>query len=212
MEILRDRRIQKSECRDQNAELQMPREKGMAAAAKSESRMQILECRESANVSHEEVRCKMQHCKLPTVNLKLHAGGVAALVCIGLMMLAGSASAQPVGSGVGSKYYVWGQVNSPGAYSFVASPDIVELLSAGGGPTENANLRQVVLIRAVTQKRTRVDLQKLMSSGQVLRLTPGDVVIVPSSPWYNIRDWFTAITMTSTLVTLAITIVNWAGK
>jgi hypothetical protein len=158
----------------------------------------------------------MQHCKLPTANWKLHASGVAALVCIGLMALAGLVQAQPVRSGAapmadvpGSKYYVWGQVRGPGAYSFIASPDILELISAAGGPTENANLKRVVLIRAVTQTRMRINLQAMLDKGQVMRLSPGDVVIVPSSPWYNIRDWFTAVTMTSTLVTLVITILNW---
>jgi protein involved in polysaccharide export with SLBB domain len=107
--------------------------------------------------------------------------GRAVLVCA-LLALSSGLVAQPAGV-AGSKYYVWGEVRSPGAYSFIASPDIVELLSAGGGPTENANLRRVTLIQAMTQKRTRIDLQRMMDSGQVLRLAPGDVVIVPSSPW-----------------------------
>ncbi len=143
---------------------------------------------------------------------------VAVLVCAGLMALAGIVSAQPVRSGVaaadvpGSKYYVWGQVRSPGEYSFIASPDIVELLSAGGGPTENANLRRVVLIRAVTQKRIRIDLQKMMDSGQVVRLAPGDVVIVPSSPWSRIRDGLVVLTSAASLVTVVLTIMNWAAR
>jgi len=109
----------------------------------------------------------------------------------------------------GSKYYVWGQVRSPGAYSFIAAPDIFELLSAGGGPTENANLKRVVLIRAVTQKRTMVNLEATLDSGQILRLSPGDVVIVPTSAWYSIRNGLTVVTSVATLVTLAITILNW---
>ncbi len=125
-----------------------------------------------------------------------------------LLVAVGWAWAQPASQVPGSKYYVWGRVRSPGAYSFVASPDIVELLSAGGGPAENANLRRVVLIRAVTQKRTRIDLQKMMDSGQVLRLAPGDVVIVPSSPWYNVRDWLTVVTSAATLIILVLTIMN----
>ena len=132
---------------------------------------------------------------------------------------AGVVSAQTARSGSasvadvpGSKYYVWGQVRSPGAYSFIASPDIVELLSTGGGPTESANLRRVVLIRAVTQKRTRIDLQKMMDSGQVARLAPGDVVIVPSSPWYYIRDGLVVLTSAASLVTVVLTIMNWAAK
>ena len=145
------------------------------------------------------------------------SGVVAVLVCAGLLAMAGVVWAQPVRSGVapaadvpGSRYYVWGQVRSPGAYSFIASPDIVELLSAGGGPTENANLRRVTLVRAVTQKRTQIDLQKMMDSGQVLRLAPGDVVIVPASPWSYIRDGLVVLTTAATLVTVVLTIMNWA--
>jgi len=137
-------------------------------------------------------------------------------ICIALALSAGIISAQPVRSGSapvsqlpGSKYYVWGQVRSPGAYSFVAAPDIFELLSAGGGPTESANLKRIVLIRAVTQKRSSVNLQAMLDSGQILRLSPGDVVIVPTSAWYSIRDGLTVVTSVATLVTLAITILNW---
>ena len=140
------------------------------------------------------------------------------MLLLGLVMT-GVVWAQPVRSGVapaadlaGSKYYVWGQVRTPGAYSFVASPDIVELISAGGGPTENANLNRVVLIRAVTQKRTRIDLQRLMGSGQVVRLSPGDVVIVPSSPWSRIRDGLVVLTSAASLVTVVLTVMNWAER
>ena len=141
-----------------------------------------------------------------------------ALLLVALLALAVPVSAQTTRSGTapvsqmpGSKYYVWGQVRSPGAYSFVAAPDILELISAGGGPTENANLRHVILIRAVTQKRMRINLQAMLDKGQVERLSPGDVVIVPSSSWANVRDWLTVLTSAATLVTLVLTIVNITG-
>jgi protein involved in polysaccharide export with SLBB domain len=136
--------------------------------------------------------------------------GRAVLVCA-LLAISSGLVAQPAGVS-GSKYYVWGQVRSPGAYSFIASPDIVELLSAGGGPTENANLRRVTLIQAMTQKRTRIDLQRMMDSGQVLRLAPGDVVIVPSSPWSYVRDGLVVLTSAASLVTVVLTIMNWAAR
>jgi hypothetical protein len=130
-----------------------------------------------------------------------------------LLVVAGWALAQPAGSQVpGSKYYVWGQVRSPGAYSFIASPDILELLSAAGGPTDNANLTRVVLIRAVTQKRVRINLQAMLDKGQAVRLSPGDVVIVPSSPWYYIRDGLVVLTSVASLVTVVLTIMNWAAR
>ena len=132
-----------------------------------------------------------------------------------LLAACGRAFAQPASSsmlrGSGSACYVWGQVRSPGAYGFVANPDILELLSAGGGPTEYADLRRVVLIRAVSQKRLSINLQAMLASGQVVRLAPGDVVIVPSSPWYHVREWISIVTVASTLATLALTIVNRVG-
>ena len=135
---------------------------------------------------------------------------VAVLVTVG-----GTVLAQPVSSArpqpPGSAYYVWGQVRAPGAYNFVANPDILELLSAGGGPTENASLTNVALIRALDQRRTTVDLRAMLASGQVIRLAPGDVVIVPTSGWYQVRNWFSVVTVASTLATLTLTIVNLVG-
>ena len=107
------------------------------------------------------------------------------------------------------KYYVWGQVRGPGAYSFSANPDIVELLSAAGGPTEYADVRHVTLVRATTQKRTRIDLKKMLDAGQVVPLSPGDVVMVPNSPWYAIRDGLSITTTVVSFATLALTIMNW---
>jgi len=131
-----------------------------------------------------------------------------------LLVVAGWALAQPAGSGSapGSKYYVWGQVRAPGAYSFISSPDILELLSAGGGPTENANLKRVVLLRAVTKKRMSINLQTMLDKGEVVRLSPGDVVIVPSSAWYYIRDVLTVVTTASSLITVVLTLMNWAQR
>jgi protein involved in polysaccharide export with SLBB domain len=134
---------------------------------------------------------------------------------VALLVIAGRTLALPVSSSVlqasGSACYVWGQVRLPGAYSFVANPDIMELLSVGGGPTENADLRRVVLIRAVSQKRESINLEAMLASGQLVRLAPGDVVIVPSSPWYHVRDWISILTVASTLATLALTLANKVG-
>lgn len=135
---------------------------------------------------------------------------VAALLAAG-----GRAFAQPLSSPMlqtpGSACYVWGQVRAPGAYSFVANPDILELLSAGGGPTENANLANVILIRAESQQQSNINLRRMLASGQVVRLAPGDVVIVPSSTWYRVRDWLSVVTVASTLATLAVTILYKVG-
>lgn len=106
------------------------------------------------------------------------------------------------------KYYVWGQVRSPGAYSLGANADLVELISAAGGPTGYANLDRVTVVRAVSQKRVRVNLNRVLGAGEVYRLSPGDVVIVSGSPWYYIRDGITVAGSVGALVVLVLTIMS----
>jgi len=106
------------------------------------------------------------------------------------------------------KFYVWGQVQSPGAYRLSANPDIVELLSAGGGPTEKADLSRVTLVRGVDQRHQTLNLRRLLNSGQTLTLSPGDVVIVPESFWYRFRDEITIVTSLAVFVNLYFTIAN----
>ena len=134
------------------------------------------------------------------------------LVLCGLLALVGRVSAQPVQSqGPVFKYYVWGQVRTPGAYSLGGNPDIVELLSAAGGPTQYADVRHVVLVRASTQKRIRVDLKRMLGAGQVVPLSPGDVVMVPDSPWYTMRYVLDVATTVASFATLTLTILIFAG-
>jgi len=138
---------------------------------------------------------------------------VPVAVVAALLLCAGWVSAQPAQSQAPVfKYYVWGQVRVPGAYSLGANPDIVELLSAAGGPTTYADVRHIVVVRAVTQKRMGIDLRKMLGAGEVVPLYPGDVVMVPNSPWYSIRDGLTATTAIVSLATLVFTIMNWVAK
>jgi len=132
-------------------------------------------------------------------------------VVVALLVVAGWALAQPTGSRAPVfKYYVWGQVRSPGAYSLGGNPDLLELLSAAGGPTQYADVRHVVLVRATTQKQIKVDLKKMLTAGQVVPLSPGDVVMVPNSPWYIIRDGISIVTTVVSFTTLVLVIVNGA--
>lgn len=110
------------------------------------------------------------------------------------------------------KYYVWGQVRSPGAYSLGANPDIVELLSAGGGPTPEANLRRVVLVRAVNNERRRVNVARMLERGDVISLTPGDVVIVPRSWWYSVREQFVVVSTVAVLVNLGLMLYSLGDR
>lgn len=104
------------------------------------------------------------------------------------------------------KFYVWGQVRAPGAYWLSANPDIVELLSAGGGPTEQSDLNRVVLVRGVDQRRRSINLRQLLNGGQTITLSPGDVVIIPEAFWYRFRDQLAIVTSLATFVTLYLTV------
>ena len=153
--------------------------------------------------------------RLPSSVFRLRS---SACVLAALLVVAGWALAQPAQSGSSPmsqapvfKYYVWGQVRGPGAYSLGANPDLLELLSAAGGPTEYADVRHVVLVRATTQKRMNINLKKMLDAGQVVPLSPGDVVMVPNSLWYRIRDGISIVTTISSFATLVVSIMIYTG-
>jgi protein involved in polysaccharide export with SLBB domain len=144
------------------------------------------------------------------------------LLCCVLLALAGRAAAQQSQPGSTAplyqtsvfKYYVWGQVSRPGAYGLSASADLMELISAAGGPTEYADISHVVVFRAVTQKRVKVNLPKTLAAGQIVELSPGDVVMVPDSPWYKLQYGLGVVNTVVSFATLAMTIIiaTGAGK
>jgi hypothetical protein len=81
---------------------------------------------------------------------------------------------------------IWGQVNRPGQYFVPDRTDLVGLISYAGGPTEDAKLRNVQVLRPTssTGRVHRVNLEAFMVTGDpelIPRLTPGDVVVVPAS-------------------------------
>ena len=134
-------------------------------------------------------------------------------IAMGLLVVAGWALAQPLQSRAPVfKYYVWGQVRAPGAYTLGSNPDLVELLSAAGGPTQYADVRHVVLVEAITQKQVKVDVKKMLASGQVVSLSPGDIVMVPDSPWYSMRYALEVATTIVSFATLAFVVMTWVAK
>jgi hypothetical protein len=144
--------------------------------------------------------------RLPVSGLRFPVSLIAALLVVVSWALA--QPAQPLAPAF--NYYVWGQVRVPGAYNLGASPDLLELLSAAGGPTADADLKHVVLVRATTQQRVNINVKKMLFSGQIVMLSPGDVVMVPNSAWYSVREY---LSVTSTLVSIATLIVTiWAWQ
>jgi hypothetical protein len=135
-------------------------------------------------------------------------------VACGLLLASGSqlqaqtSETATVGLAPLFKFYVWGQVQAPGAYRLSANPDIIELLSAGGGPTEKADLNRVTLVRGIDQRRQTVNLRRLLNNGQTITLSPGDVVVIPEAFWYRFRDEITVVTTLAVFINLYFTIAN----
>lgn len=85
--------------------------------------------------------------------------------------------------------YIWGQVKKPGLYIVPDDTDLLTLLSSAGGPTENAKLSKVRIIRptAEGEKIIMVDLEEYMKSGNeslIPVIQPGDTVILAGSFYY----------------------------
>ena len=85
--------------------------------------------------------------------------------------------------------YIWGQVRKPGLYIVPDDTDLLTLISSAGGPTENAKLSKVKIIRSTMDgdKIINVDLKEYLDTGQpelIPILKPGDTVIISGSTYY----------------------------
>lgn len=94
--------------------------------------------------------------------------------------------------------YLLGEIRSPGAYQYNVGNRIKDYIALAGGPTKNAKLRHVRVIRernghvsAVT-----IDLKKILYGTVVEneKLRPGDVVYVPYADLTSWRDLVAILT------------------
>jgi len=85
--------------------------------------------------------------------------------------------------------YIWGQVRNPGLYIVPDNTDLLTLISSAGGPTENAKLSKIRIIRSTSEgdKVIWIDLKEYLDTGEadlIPILKPGDTVIVSGSTYY----------------------------
>ena len=99
---------------------------------------------------------------------------------------------------------VWGQVKNPGLYSLPENSDIVTLLSLANGPTENADLSKIKVIRKGATKDSlyTVNLKKSLLHGEKEKITlkPGDIIEISPSTFYSISNFIRFITQVSMVV------------
>ena len=99
------------------------------------------------------------------------------------------------------KTYIWGQVKKPGLYIVPDNTDLLTLISSAGGPTENAKLSKVRIIRSTPEgeKVIWVNLKKYIETGDsniIPVLQPGDTVVISGSTYYAFTkavDWLAQI-------------------
>ncbi len=90
--------------------------------------------------------------------------------------------------------YIWGQVNSPGMYIVPDDTDLLALISLANGPTEDAKLTKIRIVRSNIESRKNeiiyIDLEKYVETANhdlIPTLKPGDTIIVPSTVFYGME-------------------------
>lgn len=92
-----------------------------------------------------------------------------------------------------NRIVIMGAVGRPGPYLFRPGDRLIDVLSAAGGPTQQAAISDIGVIRQAGQKRavTQVDLDKFYKDGdpgQNVALQAGDIVYVPPRGGVNWSD------------------------
>jgi protein involved in polysaccharide export with SLBB domain len=108
-----------------------------------------------------------------------------------------------MGKAAAFKYYIWGSVRRPGIHLLGPETDMTELLSSAGGPTEDATLSKVDIIRGIDRRIERLNLKEIFESGENVGLVPGDVVIVHRAFWSKFRQNVALLSSIATLINLA---------
>jgi len=101
---------------------------------------------------------------------------------------------------------VWGQVNRPGRYKVPVATDVVGLLSYAGGPTEDAALSRVKLVRGAfgPGQSQKVNITKYTGQADkslMPMLEQGDVVIVSTTLYHKMMRAVSFLSQAAVVVT-----------
>jgi SLBB domain-containing protein len=111
------------------------------------------------------------------------------------------------------KTYIWGQVRKPGLYIVPDNTDLLTLISSAGGPTENANLKKVRIIRnnGDDEKIIFVNLTEYIENGDeelIPILQPGDTVILSGSTYYAFTKAVAWISQIAIILSVYVSVIN----
>jgi|LSQX01.3.fsa_nt_gb hypothetical protein len=102
--------------------------------------------------------------------------------------------------------YIWGQVRKPGMYIVPDDTDLLTVLSLAGGPTENAKLKTIRIVRQDITKNKEIvwtDLKTFIEDENekvdIPTLKPGDTIIVSGTSFYafaRVADFLSKVAIT----------------
>lgn len=109
--------------------------------------------------------------------------------------------------------YIWGQVRNPGLYIVPDDTDLLTLISSAGGPTENAKLSKIRIIRSTAEgeKVIWIDLKEYLETGEaelIPILKPGDTIIVSGSTYYAFTKAVNWLSQIAVMLSVYVAISN----
>ena len=90
--------------------------------------------------------------------------------------------------------YIWGRIRKPGLYIVPDDTDLLALLSLAGGPTEDAKLSKVRIVRPGMEEGREneviwINVKKYLDTADrsnIPVLMPGDTIIVSGTVFYGV--------------------------
>ena len=124
-------------------------------------------------------------------------------------------------SSVNIKVQLWGYVRLAGVYVIPAGTSLNELLSLSGGPTEDATLTDIRIVKLKDGSQTSMvkynynDLvweDKITTQIKYVVLDAGDIIVVPGEPRYFVREdiafYLGVLTALASLTALVISVIS----
>ncbi len=113
---------------------------------------------------------------------------------------------------------IWGQVRKPGFYLVPDDTDLLTLLSLAGGPTEDAKLSKIRIVRPSEEggqgEVIWINVKKYLDTGDfgiIPVLKPGDTVVVSGTVFYGmerVADFLAKFATVLSIYNLYLTIQN----
>jgi hypothetical protein len=121
-------------------------------------------------------------------------------------------------SAINIKVKVWGYVQFPGHYTIPSGSSINDLLSLAGGPTADADLKDLRIFRInpdSSQQMIKFDYNDLLWENNLSKpvkipgLMAGDMILVPGAPRFFLRDYLSlTLSVVTTLASVAVLILT----